>query len=113
MREYIVKSMKHIVYDSIDEFPSNLNYTDNWKHADIGDWVLSDDGCIIQILRSGFLKRPYRKKNVKYVGTCTGTFVCADAYKMDTDRRDNIYNLSFNINANRRAIFSIYGSRNA
>ena len=94
MREYIVKSMKHIVYDSIDEFPSNLNYTDNWKHADIGDWVLSDDGCIIQILRSGFLKRPYRKKNVKYVGTCTGTFVCADAYKMDTDRRDNIYNLS-------------------
>ena len=94
MREYIVKGKNHLVYDGLDELTDSITYTDDWINADIGQWVLADDGCIIQILRSGVLKRPYRKKNVKYVGTCTGTFICADAYKMDTDRRDNIYNLS-------------------
>tara|TARA_R110002012_G_scaffold299583_1_gene498775 strand:+ start:1990 stop:2724 length:735 start_codon:yes stop_codon:yes gene_type:complete len=94
MREYKVKGRLHSVYDSVDELPSNIKYVDDWRGADIGQWVLADDGCIIQILRSGQLKRAYRKKDVNYVGTCTGTFICSDAYKMDTDRRDNIYNLS-------------------
>lgn len=94
MREYTVKDKVHLVYDSIDEFPQEIEYKANWRDADIGDWVIADDGCIIQILRSGCLKRPYRKKDVKYVGTCTGTFICGGSYKMDTDKRGNIYNLS-------------------
>ena len=94
MRNYTVKDHRHFVYDSIDEVPQGIDYKADWRNANIGDWVLADDGCIIQILRSGHLKRPYRKKDVKYVGTCTGTFVCTDAYQMDTDRRENIYNLS-------------------
>jgi len=94
MRSYTVKGREHVVYDALDELPNDIQYTDKWRDADIGDWVLADDGCIVQILRSGHLKRAYRKKDVKYVGTCTGTFICSDVYKMDTDRRDNIYNLS-------------------
>ena len=94
MREYTVKGANHVVYDNIEELPAGFHYTDNWKDSDVGDWVMSDDGCIVQILRRGALRRPYRKQDVIYVGTCTGTFICADNYKMDTDRRDNIYNLS-------------------
>ncbi len=94
MREYKVKDRVHAVYDTIDEVPDHIQYTDQWRSASIGEWVLADDGCIVQILRSGQLKRAYRKKDVNYIGTCTGTFICSTAYKMDTDRRDNIYNLS-------------------
>lgn len=33
-------------------------------------------------------------KALKYVGTCTGTFICKDTYTMDCDKRENIYNIS-------------------
>ena len=95
MREYTVKNSTHTVYDSKEEFPLDKKLLDNWRNSDIGDWVLADDGCIIQILRSGIFSRPTKKiRALKYVGTCTGTFICKDTYKMDCDKRENIYNIS-------------------
>ena len=95
MREYTVKDRSHTVYESEDELPDGTEFLDNWREGDIGDWVLTDDGCIIQILRTGMFARPTKKvKALKYVGTCTGTFICKDAYKMDCDKRENIYNIS-------------------
>ena len=95
MREHTVKDIVHTVYDSKEEFPEDKKFLDNWREGDIGDWILSDDGCIIQILRSGVFTRPTKKiRALKYVGTCTGTFICKDTYKMDCDRRENIYNIS-------------------
>jgi len=95
MRKYTVKDQSHTVYDNTDELPEDLKFLDNWREGDIGDWVLTDDGCIIQVLRSGVFARPTKKiKALKYVGTCTGTFICKDAYKMDCDKRENIYNIS-------------------
>ena len=83
------------MYESEDELPDGTEFLDNWREGDIGDWVLTDDGCIIQILRTGMFARPTKKvKALKYVGTCTGTFICKDAYKMDCDKRENIYNIS-------------------
>ena len=95
MRTFTVKKQDHIVYEDIDEFPSDLTYLEDWREGDIGDWVLADDGCIIQILRSGFFARPTKKiKSLKYIGTCTGTFICKPTSKMDCERRENIYNIS-------------------
>jgi len=95
MRKYTVKGQSHTVYDGIDELPEDIKFLDNWRDGDIGDWVLTDDDCIIQILRSGMFARPANKiKALKYVGTCTGTFICKNAYKMDCDKRENIYNIS-------------------
>jgi len=95
VREYTVKDRSHTVYESEDELPDGTEFLDNWREGDIGDWVLTDDGCIIQILRTGMFARPTKKvKALKYVGTCTGTFICKDAYKMDCDKRENIYNIS-------------------
>ena len=74
MRDYTIKDRKHFVYDSIDEVPQGIDYKADWRNATVGDWVLADDGCIIQILRSGHLKRPYRKKDVNYVGTCKSPY---------------------------------------
>ena len=95
MTEYTLKDTVHKVYESKDELPPDIKLIDNWRESDVGDWVLADDGCIIQILRSGTFARPTKKIRVlKYVGTCTGTFICKDAYKMDCDKRENIYNIS-------------------
>ena len=57
--------------------------------GNIGDWVLADDKCIIQILRKGAMLR--KNGNRAYVGTCTGTFLVLQDTFMDTDRRTNIY----------------------
>ena len=57
--------------------------------GNIGDWVLADDRCIIQILRKGAMLR--KNGNRAYVGTCTGTFLVLQNTFMDTDRRTNIY----------------------
>ena len=94
MREYIINNISHIVYDSIEEVPVNIKYID-WKDGILGDWVLADDECVIQILRTGTMFRSKGKlRKVSYVGTCTGTFLKDGKMKMDTDKRDNIYSLS-------------------
>ena len=51
MRSYNVNRIKHTVFDSIDEVPSDVTIVDDWRSSKIGDWVKADDGCIIQILR--------------------------------------------------------------
>ena len=95
MRTYALKKTDHAVYESIEEFPEELTYLKDWRDGDTSDWVLADDGCIIQILRVGYFARPTKKvKALKYVGTCTGTFICGESYRMDCDKRENIYNIS-------------------
>jgi len=95
MRKYTVKNQSYTVYDSPDEFPEDMQFLDDWRAGDVEDWVLADDNCIIQILRVGYFARPTKKvKALKYVGTCTGTFICKKTYKMDCDKRENIYNIS-------------------
>ena len=94
MREYVVNNISHKVYDSIEEVPVKIKYTD-WNKGKLGDWVLTDDECVIQILRTGTMFRSKGKvKQVDYIGTCTGTFLKDGKMKMDTDRRENIYSLS-------------------
>ena len=92
MRSYYINKIKHTVFDDIDEVPSNINIVDNWRSGEIGNWVKSDDGGIIQILRKGKMVVPKGRNKVReYVGTCTGTFPVSPNVKMDTSRRVNIY----------------------
>ena len=64
-----------MVYEKNDPLPNNIQVKDNWRTAKIGDWVSTDDDCVIQILRKG--KMLQRDKELTYVGTCTGTFICS------------------------------------
>jgi len=91
MRFYTIKKVAHAVYDSPEEC-SDIVYREDWRVANKGDWVLADDGCVIQILRKGSMKRDSKKTPfVDYIGTCTGTFACEPHKKMDTEKRKNIY----------------------
>ena len=94
MRHYKVNKVIHHVFEDKDEFPKDRDYIEDWRDGRIGDWVLADDGCIIQILRAGKMMR--KKGHRKYLGTCTGTFLALKNTKMDTDRRPNIYSFGGN-----------------
>ena len=103
MRHYIVNKIQHTVFDSRDEVPENIKYLEDWRDGHQSDWVLSDDGCIIQILREGTMLKPKGKvRSVRYIGTCTGTFLVSKTVKMDTSKRINIYSLGGNIERNQR-----------
>ena len=103
MRHYKVNKIEHVVFDSIDEVPEEISYVEDWREGHISDWVLADDGCIIQILRSGtMIKHKGRVRSVGYIGTCTGTFIISDKTKLDTSRRINIYSLGGNIDRDTR-----------
>ncbi len=94
MRHYKVNGINHTVFDSVEEIPTELKYLKDWRDGHISDWVKTDDGCIIQVLRRGSMMKPKGKiRKVDYIGTCTGTFVVSKNSKMDGSRRTNIYSI--------------------
>ena len=89
MRVYTIRKIEHIVYDKDDKLPPNIIPKEDWRVSKIGDWVRTDDDCVIQILRKGRMLQ--RDRELTYVGTCTGTFICSPKLKLDTEKRHNIY----------------------
>jgi len=80
------------VYEPGDPLPKSLKVISNWRAGQVGDWVLADDECVIQVLRRGqMLRSKGRDKIREYIGTCTGTFPIGPRVKMDTSKRANIY----------------------
>jgi len=103
MRYYRINKFDHTVFDSIDEVPKNIKYLEDWRDGHQSDWVLSDDGCVIQILREGTMMKPKGKvRSVRYIGTCTGTFLVSNKTKMDTSKRVNIYSIGGNVDRDQR-----------
>ncbi len=80
------------MYEPSDQLPKSLKVVKDWRNGHIGDWVLADDECVIQVLRRGQMLRSKGKNKVReYIGTCTGTFPIGSNAKMDTSKRVNIY----------------------
>ncbi|QDP60880.1 MAG: hypothetical protein Tp152DCM46671_62 [Prokaryotic dsDNA virus sp.] len=87
------------MYEPNDPLPKNLKVVEDWRDGHIGDWVLADDDCVIQVLRRGQMLRSKGKNKVReYIGTCTGTFPIGPNIKMDTSKRINIYSFGGNKN---------------
>lgn len=96
------------MFDSIDEFNVHFdnektkrpNIQFNWRKSKEGEWVLSDDGKIIQVLKKGNIKHPQDRKNYKYcehyIRTVVGTFLCLPKIFMDADftKHKNRYTFS-------------------
>jgi len=108
-----IKNIAHYVYDDIDEFrehhPNTVVHPD-WKVADEDDWVYSDDGRIVQLLKvAKQVNHPNDRKNYKFakgwVRTVVGSFINRPNTKMDTDfsEHSNRYTFSKTIkNASQR-----------
>ena len=101
-----IKGRKHYIYENLEDYKSNgpdekLKY---WKDdPKEGDWVTSDDGGIVQILKFGNLDHRKASKNWKankgYVRTVVGSFIINENSKMDTDfdQHPNRYTFSKNL----------------
>ena len=101
MRHYKVNGINHTVFDSVEEVPPDIVYLEDWMDGHISDWVKTDDGCVIQILRRGSMMKPKGKvRKVDYLGTCTGTFLVSKKANMDASKRVNIYSISGNVDRN-------------
>ena len=101
MRHYKVNGINHTVFDSVEEVPPDIVYLEDWRDGHISDWVKTDDGCVIQILRRGSMMKPKGKvRKVDYLGTCTGTFLVSKKANMDASKRVNIYSISGNVDRN-------------
>ena len=113
MREYKVKKINHRVYENLDEVPTDIQVQHDWRLGRIDDWVLADDGCIIQVLRHGSLTKPEGKNRTQYyIGTCTGTYLVSPRIKMDTSKRDNIYSFGGDVSRNERVQIRKHLTRN-
>jgi hypothetical protein len=90
-----VNGINHPVYSTEDKLPEDIKVVKDWREGQIGDWVLTDDETVIQILRRGKMsKRRGKNRVVEYVGTCTGTFLVSPRAMMDSSKRPNIYSFS-------------------
>ena len=95
MRIYKVNGFEHAVYDPEDKLPQGVEVIEDWRDGRVGDWVQTDDDCYVQVLRRGTMYKPKgKKRQVDYIGTCTGTFPALKNTKMDSSRRTNIYSFS-------------------
>lgn len=80
MKSYKVNGTECYIYEP-EEVPEFIQVKD-WKTADTGDWVNTDDGHVVQIL----------KKWDIFVQTCTGTYKLSGT--LDTVRKQDIYSIS-------------------
>ena len=72
-----VKGINHYLYDSITEFRvhhPNIKLINDWREGIEGDWVLTDDENVCQVLKCYNLKVNMSKKVARCVRTVCGTF---------------------------------------
>ena len=93
MRQYKIGKQEHPVFEDEDEIPQSITIIDNWRDGELGDWVRADDDNVVQVLRCNKVLNQ-GKYPIKYIGTCTGTYLCRKNDKMDTEKRENIYSFS-------------------
>ena len=103
------------MYDSVGEFLDNnptANVVFDWRKGNEGDWVMADDGGVVQLLKvNKKVNHPGDSKNYKYangwVRTVVGSFINKENVKMDTDfdAHPNRYTFSKKIkNTNKRVV---------
>ena len=88
-----IKEDRHYLYDNSEEFKAfvpNTPLIDDWREGKEGDWVLTDDDYVCQVLR---MLKIGKKKCIR---TLCGTFDVNGSYKMFGENGivDNIYSFS-------------------
>ena len=88
-----IKENRHYLYDNLEEFKAfvpNTPIIEDWREGMEGDWILTDDDCVCQILKMSKIG----KKDC--IRTLCGTFDVNGSYKIFGDNGivDNIYSFS-------------------
>ena len=88
-----IKDTRHYLYDDLGEFQAFVQDTaivEDWRDGVEGDWILTDDGYVCQVLR---LSRIGKKMCIR---TLCGTFDVDGSFKILGEKgiADNIYSFS-------------------
>jgi len=100
-----IKGIPHKLYDDESEFKAfnpNETIVGGWRHGDVHDWVLTDDGYVCQVLARTGLKHPGYKEPRIMVRTVCGSFIVQQkTHKMlgEYGVAQNIYAFSGNYDA--------------
>ena len=91
-----IKGMNHYIYDSEQEF--RLKYIDYgnvkpWRDGEEGDWVFTDDDCVVQVLKKAILKSHTNRKEY-YIRTICGQRMIRDKRDLVGEISSNIYSFS-------------------
>lgn len=79
----------HCIYSKEEADRLGIKYKPSWRDGLINDWVLTDDGFVVQILALH-----YDRANRKIMRTCTMTATSARTGVLDTRHRDSRYSLT-------------------
>lgn len=79
----------HSMYTPEEAKEVGIVYKENWREGVKGDWVLTDDGWVVEVLRGG-----QDAAGRRWVGTATMTTSVEARSGLDTNPRENRY--SFN-----------------
>jgi hypothetical protein len=97
-----INNKQHHIYDNIEEFkafrPKDFVKGD-WREGNEGDWVFTDDGYILQILKKSDISHPAYKAPRTYVRTLCGSYIVEqNSHKILGEKgiAENIYTFSGN-----------------
>ena len=100
-----IKGIKHYLFDSEAEFRINHpNYDNirNWRQCKEGDWVFTDDDCVVHILKRAILTSNSNRKQT-YVRTVCGQKMTFDKKHLKGEISSNIYTFGRNTSENKKA----------
>ena len=97
MKTRTVNGVEHSLYRDVAEFRNyhlNVGLVEDWRHSNKGDWILSDDGQVCQVLHLGVMKKLDRKEETTFIRTIIGSFICGKKVKMQGEMRTNMHTFS-------------------
>ena len=95
-----IKGKRNFLYDSVIEFNAlseGNTIAGHWKEGYEGDWVVTDDGHVCQILKRFAVKGHNENKSIECVRTVCGTFRVSDKKRLMLGKNgiaENIYSFS-------------------
>lgn len=82
-----IRGKKHYIYEPAEATLEDIEYIKDWREGHEGEWVLTDDGFVLQLLRKGKMGR------TQYVRTVVGTYPLTKKTRLTIDEREDRYTL--------------------
>jgi hypothetical protein len=102
-----IRNKSHYIYDDLKEFkafnPKEI-VSGHWREGSEGNWVYTDDGYILEILKKSTIAHPGYKKPRTYIRTICGSYITEqNSHKILGEKgiAENIYAFSGNYDSNK------------